>query len=338
MSDTFSNEERKAIEQVQKLLAKAAKTEFEPEREAFSAKAQEIMTRLNISTATIEKESGKTSGKREEQKVDGGFYLYQRELWRSVAELNFCWHFTEEYRIKLDQPVIRYHRIDPATGKPRVKWSIIRKRHRLIGRTINVIGTKAMAEYLESAIERMLKERVGAGEGQFGSWANDFREGATSALLEKIADKFKRKLAEEQRERTKARGDRPTTGMNTTALTLTDVKENEEAGNYDFVHGDGAWARMKQEQAEDARERAEAEAAYTAWAKANPEEAKKREDEAREARRKMWSRYRGGTRSYADKKEDNRDDRAFHAGRDAGSKIGLDPQAGDGTKQRRIAR
>lgn len=338
MSNHLNADEARDLDVVQKLLAKAAKTEHEPERDAFLAKAQQIMLRRNWTTAEVERAAGRADGKREEQRVEGGFYLWQRELWREVARLNFCFHFVEEYRKKLDVPTT--YRYRGAERLPESEWRTIthqmKKRHRLIGRAVNVAAATGMAQYLEGAIDRALAENIHQkGDERYKPWANAFREGATSRLLEKIRRMQRLAETKEEKARKAAAPADPGGGRGTRALTLTDVKQQEEQGNYDFVHGDGAWAKLQAELAADAERRRLMQEAYTAWAAANPKEAMSK-FEYTHTDGTTWcysGRTRGGGRSYENSKEWKRDPRAYAAGRDAGDKISLAAQV-DGNKRR----
>lgn len=85
----LTDEQRKAIEQVEKLLRLAGKNQNENESAAAAAKAQELLLKHNLDMSIVEQNSGASSGKREDIKFAGGLYHYQRELWGAVAKLNF---------------------------------------------------------------------------------------------------------------------------------------------------------------------------------------------------------------------------------------------------------
>lgn len=118
-----------------------------------------------------------------------------------------------------------------------------------------------------------------------------------------------------------AMGDRPAGEQ---AVALIDYQKTEEDANYDHVHGEGTSARWKAQIAEAAARRAAQAAEYTAWAAANPEEARQKEAERKAAEEKASKRRRSsGGRSYKG------DSRAWWAGHDTGDKISLDQQVGD---------
>lgn len=330
MSDSFSPETLVKIGTIQKLLARAARTEFAPERESCEAKAREIMLSIGVDTAAVERVGDVAEGKRREEIVEGGVFLWQRNLWRGLAEMNFCFYSTESARTKVDPP----HR-KKRTGA--IVHFIQRKRHRLIGRAVNVATTRVFADYLEAAVEKALRVDLPAGESPNRGWAGDFRDGAIDVLLTKIADRYRKKLDAERAARTKKRTDADGAAIfsNSRALTLTDVVESEKAGNYDFIHGEGAWARKLAEDAEDAKHQADAIAEYRRIAASNPEEAKKTFAE----RGYAWGKRRGGSATAEERRDRSRDPHAFRAGREAGKSIGIDPGVdGAAPKARRLGK
>jgi hypothetical protein len=314
--EQFTPEQEKVIRQAQKLFNIHAAAPDSEEGKSALAKAQELMTRVGVDAATVEQNSGKLDGKRAAEHVAGGTFLFQRKLWEAVAEMNFCFYQTQEYWAKLDKPRWYYSTQSHVTHQKKT-------RHHLIGRTVNIAMTKMLAGYLEQAIDRELRNKVPEGQQRRGLWATAFRYGMADELLEKITTRFKKNLAEEAKKRKKALGEKPAGGWGT-SLTVTETKVVEEAGNYDFVHGEGAYARMKADEAQYAKEQAEREAAYTEWAKQHPEEARQKEEEQRKRYRRY---YRGnGGRSYEEKMYDKFDHHAYHAGRDSGKSVPIDPQ------------
>ncbi|HLY75797.1 MAG TPA: DUF2786 domain-containing protein [Planctomycetota bacterium] len=298
------------IERIQKLLNLAAKNPSAEEAAAASAKAQELLQKYNLDAALIERHSGK-SDKREDLKLRGGFYEYQQSLWSAVARLNFCIYWTQVYW-------------DDTRGRKYpdgTRQGVKSKRHRLVGRVVNTTTTKIMATYLEGAIEKLLRERLGGDNTQlFSRWAMSYREGAVARLVEKIGERQRAQLAEERaKEKLKTVGE----GMGQ-ALVLSHYINAEYDANIDFVYGEGTSARWASERAEKAAERKRAEAEYTAWAAAHPEEAKKREEAMRKERR---SRSRGGP---APKEIDYN---AYRHGQNAAEDISLDQQVDRGSKK-----
>lgn len=140
------------IAKIVKLQNLAAKNDNEAEASAAMAMANKLLVEHNLDAATIERASGDT-GKREKANVEGGFYQWQRELWESVAKLNFCTYWSQVYR---SEPEFKYRRFEGLGGPlTRVHIRVRRRRHALIGRTVNVRATEVMARYLEAAIERL---------------------------------------------------------------------------------------------------------------------------------------------------------------------------------------
>lgn len=234
---SFTDEQRAAIDKIEKLLNLAAKAGTPEEAASATAKAQELLVKYNLDTAALEDSTAKQSAKRERIMVEAGRYSFQRDLWRSVAELNFCHYWQRQIDKK--------------------------KEHCLIGRTVNTKATIAMATYLESAIERMANKRVTAEGWMINSkWSLDYRKGAFEAVIKKI-----------EKERDKAVEQENIDAMPGMQLTIVSHAKSEEAANYDFRFGEGASIKRDEIEAENARYWQEAEAAYTIWASANPNKA-----------------------------------------------------------------
>lgn len=314
MSDQSNNA---IIQKIIKLLAVSSSTTFAEEAATAASMAQALMTQYNLDIASLEKASGVSEGKREKSSVDGAFYKYTRDLYATVARLNFCTHWiAEEVRMKKHGTIWKQMGSPPEGRKHTVKV------HRLIGRTVNIASTRVMCEYLVQAIERILKEHIEAnmGEDFSSNYKMSFREGAAQNLVDRIEEQRAKEEAERQRKarEEKARTSHPGAAPSATgtALTLTDYKESEEAANYDFQHGPGAWARKLARQAHWQniwKMECEAEECLAIF---HPDIAEKerKENEARwakESRRyrgssgpkekaKNWSAYRAGDKAAAD--------------------------------------
>jgi hypothetical protein len=323
------------VEKVKKLLNLAGKNSNEAEAASATAKAMQLLAAYNLDMATIEQGGGE-SGKREEARLMGGMYIYERELWSAIAELNFCMYFTTRQ-------------------KSTVKSRKISFAHRIIGRTVNTVGTKAMADYIQGTIARLCRDRFPQNNQFFLREAVAFREG--------MADKIVSRLNERRRSAERAEADKKAemaskagqSGDTRFALTIADVKKTEEAANYDFLHGEGAWQRREdgyeewnraQAARREARAKAdaEAEAAYAQWAAANPEEAaadaRKAEAERKKkekAQERSWNR-----RSYRSRQPTARERRQgsdyYDAGYEKGSSVSLEPQVDSREGQRRITK
>lgn len=314
------------METIQKLLNLAAKNPNQEEAASALAKANEWMTRYNLDVATIENNTGKKDGRREELKVDGGFYQFQRDLWASVADLNFCLVWTQKYNAEAVRYVDDYtgaKSMTPGFGKTRQKVSVVKSRIALVGRVVNTRTCQAMVSYLQVAVERALEERLGSlgkdDMSKTNNWSMSFRKGCIQGIVEKVQDRREAFLAEQWEKERKAA--RSATGVSTaTGITISAYQDQEKDANMDFIYGEGWSAKQALQRAERAAARAKREAEYTAWAKANPEEAKAKQEALDKEARK--SRYRGGSSP-----KDNTDYTAFYSGVDASKKISIDPQA-----------
>lgn len=316
------------VERVQKILALGRRGGTEAEAAAAMAKAQELLEKHNLSLAEVDRAAPGATGRREELAAAGGMYHYQRELWQAVAQLNFCAYFRHgEY----------------ATRRGKRRW---RSKHCFVGRVVNTRTTMAMGQYLEQTIERLCRDRLAArvegwnvngvtAQSQFYStWAVSYREGIADRVIEKLQERHRRVLKDDE---ARAKRAAEAAGASTaTALTLAGVAKQEEAANYDFRHGEGAWARREAARVEHrttmAREKAEWEAEWARLQKEEPEEARRIEAEARRARRSYRPSY-----GRADPRDDRKYSGAYAEGRDAGAKVGIDRQSDDSRAgQRRL--
>lgn len=315
--------DQRVLERMDKILALKKRAGTEGEMLAAAGMLQKLMEEHNLTLAEVERAGSAGSAVREKAAAAGGMYEYQRRLWRAVGELNFC-----AYRRGGEW----------ITKRGKRRW---RSQHLFVGRRVNVAATLAMGSYLQAAADRLCRERLEARmlahDGSaltvnpqsqfFSTWAVAFREGVADRLIEKLQDRRQSLLDRAAREaELAARAGRAEGAPASTALTLLDVAAQEDQGNYDFVHGEGAWARCRAREAEYAREREQEEAAYTAWARAHPAEAKRKAAEEREEARKYWarrSRLGTGGPSGADRRQ-NSD--AYDAGHRAGDRLGIDPQ------------
>jgi hypothetical protein len=335
----FSPETLKAMDKIQKLLNLAAKAGTPEEAAAAMGKAQELLALHNLSEATVTKAKPE-DGKREQAQVAGGFYAHQRDLWRAVAELNFCLYWTQTYR---EEGWKQRHKDPSDRYSPTERfWGLVqRKRHALIGRVVNVRLTITMAQYLEQAVERIAVARFDRGKlHHFSNWAQSFRKGATVTLIDKLEEKRQMMLNAEE----KRRMDAAAAGHSTaTALTLATYAQSEDDANEDFRMGEvGYSARRRQElhewRQQRAAERAAEEEAYTRWAAEHPEEAaaqaaaERREDEKREKRQAYNASRRTGRAWRGGADRDNTDWGAYRAGREAAEEIGIDPQMDTGKR------
>lgn len=348
----ISNDARRALERARKILDLASRppsdTDTPAQREAkereravAAEKFQAVLLEYNLTQAQVEQTGAEADGRREQAKLKAGVYDWQRKLWEAVAELNFCWYYcgdvwrTQEYTDR-----------NTFDGVPRRRTRSIRgKEHRLVGRVVNTQATINLCQYIEAAVEKatreMLEAQLGTGASRqavtrqlFSRFAVSFREGAADDVISRVnearaevVEKEARLAREAARRMAENAEANPTMG---TALTIADYTASEADLNADFRRGKepGTTAR---ERAERAAVRAAEEAAYIKWAQENPEEARAKAKAAQEESDRYWARrsanYRGGPAP----KE--RDHRAYRQGSAAGSRIGLDIQAGGGGKK-----
>lgn len=325
--ETLPNE--KVMEQIQKLLNLAAKNPNENEAAAAAAKAQELLSRYNLDVAVLERNSDAKSGKREQAMVDGGTYEYQRALWKAVAELNYCYHWVQDYRVWS-----KSKRVGNGRDRFTTEGYVNKKRHVVVGRIVNTQATIAMAQYLQQAIERITLERLGLSHEsmivgkaissdinnqRFSNWAVSFRKGCSRRVIELLEDRRTVLLREEAKAERAAKARAERAGVSTeTAITIATLTKSEHAANYDFLYGEGEWAALQERRAAIAKAAREEQAAYTRWAKAHPEEARAKEEEER---KKQNRRYRGGGGG-----RDNTDMSAFWSGYDKAADISLEQQ------------
>lgn len=313
------------LQQIQKLLNLANKNDNPNEAASAASKAQALMEEWNLTVAAVE-DASLSDGKREDAKVGVGFYKWQRWLWRSVAELNFCLYFLTEIW-------------DPDKLSARRDWNghvikgVYVKRHRLVGRVVNVQTTRYMAQYLEKAIEDAVNERTrGLNTQRFSNWAVSFRTGAAAHLVERLEAR-RRERVKEAAETLKKAGH-----STSTALTIKDVEDRELEANQDFLYGEGFTANRAAQRAAAAEECRLEQEARTRWAAEHPEEAAAEEAARREEYEKWHKRYARSSRArYRSAPVDNIDYSAFNSGHDHASKISLDPQVGDAPVAGRLA-
>jgi hypothetical protein len=325
--DNLTPEQAKALETAEKLFRLAGKNPNKHEAEAATAKAMKILEDLNLDMSVIE-QGGTEKAKRSDEKMKGGLYKWQRELWKAIADLHFCFYWSM-YNYDPNKKNIYQSRLygERVMGGYRFE-------HRVVGRSVNVIAVRNMAQYLEQTIERLTRDHIdneyyysnmSKGQAYYTNYATSYRSGIAEEVIGKIYDRRQSILNEEKRKQREAEERAAQAGMASASdgrsLTLSSVAKSEEEANYDFLNGDGAYAKRAARIADAARRQREAEEEYARWAAANPEEARKAEAEARKNRRRTsWN---AGTA----RPKDNRDWSAYKAGRRAGEGVSIDPQA-----------
>lgn len=314
------------IRRIQKLLELANTNNNDQEAEASSAmaKVQELLAQHNLDLAIV-KDTAVAGGvkqveeKREKTKVNrSAMYEWQRELWRTIAEANFCFHWVSNERTgKLSR-----------NGDP-----VYIKRHTVLGRESNVIAVQMMGEYLCDTIERVLPY---ANVDRLSRSAISWRKGCAERLMARIQE------TTEAMKQTVA--DAPAG-----ALVLADVFERERAGNYDAQYGEGAWAKRQARYAEWDRESAErqqeeaqrAAAEQQAWNEmlASETDEQRTKREAKETKAKAAQQAKDdkeNARYYRrQRKESSKVDwSAFRSGKAAGDEINLSKQVKETTTKR----
>ena len=318
MTQDITEEQQSIIGRVEKLLRLAAKNPNEAEAASATSKAQELLAAYNLDMAAVERNSGDT-GKRAQEELEGGKYEWERDLWKAVAQLNFCIYWNESKTVATPLSKVKLY----VKGKGVVP-AITVYQHRIVGRTVNIAGTKAMASYLQSVIERITKERcIPAKINLRSTFAKSFREGLTFGIQVKVWDRRAEFISEEKRkanEAVKAAAYEANAGASTsTAITLSSFVQTEHEENVDFMYGAGTSAKWAADRARKAAAKKAADDEYTQWAAAHPKEAqreeakRKREREKEEAREARTGRFKG-------------DASAWTAGNDAAKHVSLDLQ------------
>ena len=321
MTNQMTPEQIAIIEKVKKLMALANNNDNEHQAEAAMAKAMELLAAHNLDMAQI----GKTAkgAQRKDNKLKGGLYGWQRNLWQAVSELNFCMYWS----IKGLQRGSTYE-------------------HRILGSEVNVLSAQIMAEYLQGTVERLAREYAKVhfpGQSIFIRDMIAYREGVATRVAERLRTLRAERVREDERKKREAQATRnhPGAASGGTGLILMDVIYSEEDANYDFLYGyePGTMARRRAEN--EARRAAALAAANAALAErdaaelANPalkaarlaQEAKdydemiKRwaKEDTKAANRKP--RYRNMT-----PEEERAQLGTFHSGYHKGNEVGLDQQ------------
>lgn len=319
----------KIVERIKKLLALAANNPNEHEAQQAAAKAQTLLEEHNLDVAQL----GHTAqGRpRKDQKQKGGLYGWQRNLWKAVAELNFCHYWS----IK-----------GLAAGST--------YEHRILGSNVNVLSTQLMAEYLQGAIEKLAQQwaKEQGMKSVFVREAIAYREGMAARIVERLQAARARKIREERAREAerKAAANHPGAAPTTTALTLVDVQQTEADLNNDYLNGweegttaanraadkarQAAWHAKYQEEQRLHEERLANDPAYAAehaakekaneeyWAKKEAEWARK--DEAK-ARRHAKNPPKERTRKPTPE-EERQNLAGYWEGRDKGDTVSLDQQ------------
>jgi Protein of unknown function (DUF2786) len=326
-------EHESIVRKIQKLFS-LAQSSNEAEANLSMATAQSLLAQYNLEAAVVRGThvAGGTVApepeKRERTKIPySAFYNYQRKLWKTLAEANFCWYWIsdtyEAYNKRVSYGVIEQHR--------KVK------RHMLLGTESNVTVVKMMGEYLEDTMERLLpypnSERLSRS-------AISWKRGCADRLVERIQTAFY--------ERQKSTMTQAGTG---TEIALRDVIQHEYEMNYDAAYGNGAYARklIDDEQWKAGHEKRKEEAkaneekAQREWLEylqnESPVEKRKREKKEEQERIKQEKRQERADRSWsAERRRESKkiDSEAYYSGARVGKEISLDGQLGQGKEQEKL--
>ena len=323
MTEAILNAEQEGIiAKVEKLLALAKNNPNENEAESATSKAMELLAAYNLDMASI----GKQTTNRKDQKLKGGLYSWQRELWNAVAELNFCKYW-----------FIR----GLAKGQA--------YEHRILGRVENVASMKVMAEYLQDTVERLAVEygkKAYPGSSRFIRELIIYREGIAYRLADRLRTLRAERIQEERRKRDEAATRHSHGGF---ALVLADVIQTEDDLNEDYLNGLEPGTTGARRAAEKARQAA----ALAKWQEEmdkqkkywedHPEEyaEHKRQIAERDAKWAAEDAKRAKRRSTAParprrmtREEQRQNSPEFWAGYEKGNEVGLDRQiATDNTKR-----
>lgn len=253
MSDQMTAEQLSIIEKVKKLLALAGNNDNEHQAEAASSKAMELLAAYNLDMAMVGKTAKGVQGARKDNKLKGGLYGWQRALWQSVSELNFCMYWS----IKGLQRGSTYE-------------------HRILGSEVNVMSAQMMAEYLQGTVERLAREYAKVafpGQSIFIKEMIAYREGLATRLSERLRQLRRERVEEDERKKREQAATRNHPGSAPgTGLVLMDVLNSEEDANYDFLYGYEPGTMAKRRAENEARRAAATAAANAMLARRDAEE------------------------------------------------------------------
>lgn len=231
-------------EKIEKLLRVADGSANENESAVALQMAQKLADAYNLDIGTIGK-----SGARKDEQVSKGLYKYQRTLYSELAALNHC-------KVWITKGLTYGSKYQT----------------RLLGSKVNVAVTKNLCDYLEEVANRMVRENYEP-RAFFSRDAHLYREG----MIDRMVERIKTRRAEEEKERQRekreqqARQTHPGAATENAIVLISDVSQAEEAANYDYLHGEGAWDRLIAARREREANMDRRLAEYKAWELANPE-------------------------------------------------------------------
>jgi hypothetical protein len=201
------------LAKIQKLLALAGNNPNEHEAASAMAKAQELLVQHNLSMAHLdahkEKKTKEEAAEGREQKgvKRSGMFIWQRELWKRLAEVNFCIYWSQK----------QYH----ASGV------YSNHQHWLVGREDNVKTVEVMGDYLEEWMSKNCP--YGPREGKnIHLWKQGVVDRLTTRLREKFIDMM-------------VGSDEPKPAAESQAVTVRSVYQAEVHANHLFRRGTSDW-------------------------------------------------------------------------------------------------
>jgi len=313
---TFDAKTEAVIEKVRKLLALANSNDNEHQAETAANKARELLEAHNLDMAHIGKEGGGYAP-RDKQRMNGGLYNWQRDIWHMTAQLNFCKYW--------------YYKGTKAGSK---------YEHELLGSKANVISTRIMADYLQGTIERLAREWVAYNRPNASVFIKEaiaYREGIASRLITRMLALRTERVKAEQAKVKEEREANAQRGVYTkNALTLSDVISTEEDLNNDHIFGWEPGRSARERKAREERQRildneaAELLRQQQEYDLAHPEEAAKRKAKEKAEEEERWLRYKAKNGKARTRKptpeEERRQMGSYYEGYDKGADISLDKQ------------
>jgi len=325
MNNSVDNEQ-KIIDRIRKLMALANNNNNEHEATAALARAQALMEEYNIEEHSI----GETAkgGQRSDKSKKGGLYKWQRDIWQSVAEANFCLYYSVK-GLKKGQAY----------------------QNRVIGSNANTVTTELMADYLQATIERLTKEYAKVAFPGYSVFIREliaYREGLATRICERLKalQRQREQEAEKKAKEEAARARHPSAAPSSrNSLTVVEVRTTEHDLNLDHVlrkepgYHAALRARCEAAAAQYQADRELEKKAQEEWERNNPEEAEAKKKAAQEKADREWEEYqkreernakrrKGVGYRYRNKtaEEQRRDLDTFSEGYDKGDEVSLHSQ------------
>jgi hypothetical protein len=157
------------LEKIRKLRALTVERGATEDEAIAAQKAMfTLLAKYNLSISEVESKSAKESRAVGQEKVAAGLFSWEKFLYRSVANLNFC-----EYL---------------SSGHKRI--------HIIIGSPANTIATKEMASFLVETICQLAEQAAkGQPAGERWGFLHAFRQGCSSRLCERIDEMRQQAIA-----------------------------------------------------------------------------------------------------------------------------------------------